>query len=466
MIRSQEDAAAYLEGLINVERRPEIAYRKFSLAPIRGLLDGLDHPERGLCVIHVAGSKGKGSTALLAEALLLAAGERVGVFTSPHLESWTERFRVDGACVPGAELAAAVEEVRPHVERLRRESPTDAPSFFDATTAVALILFRRAGLRRAVLEVGLGGRLDSTNAVLPAVTCITAIELEHTDKLGGTLAEIATEKAGILKRGVPLVSGRLPDEAERVVAERAKHLCVERARLGHEICLAVEDAGLAGSHVSIRDGNLALEAELGLLGSHQAGNAALALACVRRLPGAPDDASLARAARASFPSARLPGRVELLGKRPWLVVDAAHTVASARALVRALAAIPRRRTHLVLSVSADKDLDGMLRELLPGASQVTLTRAEPVRSLSPETVRSAVQAAAPGLPIGVVPNPHLALRAARQELAADDLLVATGSIYLAGIARRILAETHGERPVRGSRRGPVDPAGGSEPALG
>ena len=241
---------------------------------------------------------------------------------------------------------------------------------------------------------------------------------------------------------------------------------MERARLGHEISLEVEDAGLDGSHVSVRDGSLALEAELGLLGTHQAENAALALACVRRLPGAPDDARLARAARGSFRSARLPGRVELLGKRPWLVVDAAHTLASARALVRALAAIPRRRTHLVLSVSADKNLDGMLDELLPGASQVTLTRAEPVRSLSPETVRSAVQAAAPGLPIRVVPNPHLALRAARQELAEDDLLVATGSIYLAGIARRILAETQEGRPVRGSRRGPVDPAGGSEPALG
>jgi dihydrofolate synthase/folylpolyglutamate synthase len=194
---------------------------RLSLAPIRALLDRLGAPERGLSVIHVAGSKGKGSTALFAESVLRAAGARVGTFTSPHLERWTERFRIDGDGGAADRLAAAVAELRPHVDALRDAGGDTVPSFFDATTAAALLLFRDLRVDHAVLEVGLGGRLDSTNAVAPAVCCITSIELEHTDLLGDTLAAIAGEKAGILKPGVPAVCGELPREAFAVVERRA-----------------------------------------------------------------------------------------------------------------------------------------------------------------------------------------------------------------------------------------------------
>ena len=182
-VRTLEQAEAYLDGLINRERREQPRSR-VSLAPIRALLAALSHPEADLRILHVAGSKGKGSTALAAEALLARCGSRVGVFTSPHLERWTERFRVEGREVPGDELAAAVERLRPHVDALRERSSEEVPSFFDATTAAALLLFRDRRVEHVILEVGLGGRLDSTNAVHPAVTCITSIELEHTDKLG------------------------------------------------------------------------------------------------------------------------------------------------------------------------------------------------------------------------------------------------------------------------------------------
>ena len=216
-----EEARAWLEGLIDVERAPRRRELRLSLEPVTRLLERVGRPERGLSVLHVAGSKGKGSTALFAEAVLAAAGERVGTFTSPHLEHWTERFRIGGREVAAPDLADVLTRLRPHVEALLHDPDAPDPSFFDATTAAAFLLFREAGVERAVVEVGLGGRLDSTNVVEPAVACITSIELEHTDRLGATLEAIAGEKAGIVKPGRPVVTGSLPEEAARVVARCA-----------------------------------------------------------------------------------------------------------------------------------------------------------------------------------------------------------------------------------------------------
>jgi dihydrofolate synthase/folylpolyglutamate synthase len=430
-------AEAYLESLINLEKERAPRRERLSLAPIRALLDRLGAPERGLSVLHVAGSKGKGSTALFAEAVLCAAGARVGTFTSPHLERWSERFRVDRDEVTPERLAAAVEELRPHVDALRSAGGETEPSFFDAITAAALLLFREMRVDYAVLEVGLGGRLDSTNAVEPAVCCITSIELEHTDLLGDTLAAIAAEKAGILKPGVPAVCGELPREALAVVERRAAELGCPLARLGREIELEVELATADATRLRYREGELHFAAELRAPGAHQAANAALAVAAVRRLLASTRPADLAAAARAGLLAARLPARVEILARAPWLVVDAAHTGASARALAAVLHQLARP-VDFVMSVSAGKDTDAILRALLPLARSLTLTRAEPVRSLDPAEIAAAARAVSPWVELRVVPNPHLALRAAREALAPDAVLCATGSVYLAGIARRVL----------------------------
>jgi len=435
-LRSLADASAWLESLFNVERSREWRYERLGLEPIRKLLERLGDPQTRLSAIHVAGSKGKGSTALLCEAVLQAAGERVGTFTSPHLESWTERFRLGGREVDGPRLAAAVERVRPHVEALRAEDPARAPTFFDATTAAALVLFAEERVDRAIVEVGLGGRLDSTNAIAPAVTCITTIELEHTDKLGATLEAIAREKAGIAKPGRPLAIGALPTEAEAMVLERAEDVGAPVARLGRDFRVERREAREGGLALELRDGELRVEAILPVLGAHQADNAALALACVKRL-GAHSDAALAESAARGFARAELPGRIEVLARAPWIVVDGAHTAASARALARSIEGLPRRRAHIVLSISAGKDLSAILDALLPLADRLTVTRAEPARSLAPEEIAAAARAATPGLAMRVVPNPHLALRAAREAAEPDSLLVATGSVYLAGIARRL-----------------------------
>jgi dihydrofolate synthase/folylpolyglutamate synthase len=436
-IRTLEEAEAFLERLVNVERRPDLPYSRLGLEPIQRLLARVGNPQRALSVVHIAGSKGKGSTALFVESILRSAGVRVGAFTSPHLERWTERFRVDGTEVGGARLAAAVERLRPHVEALHDEDPVAAPTFFDVTTAAAFLLFAEARVERAVVEVGLGGRLDSTNVVDPAVACITTIELEHTDRLGGTLAAIAGEKAGIVKAGRPVVVGRLPAEALAVVEQRAAALGAPLARLDREIRLdaSAHDAGL---RVRIVDGGLRVDVTVAVLGAHQAANAALAVACVRRL-GAFDDATLADAAARGLATAQLPGRIELLARAPWTVVDGAHTEASARALAGVLAALPHRRCRLVLSVSAGKNLAGILAALAPLADEIYATRAEPTRSLEPRAIADAARAAAPSVPLHAVPNPFLALRAAREGLGEGDLVCATGSVYLAGLARRCWA---------------------------
>jgi dihydrofolate synthase/folylpolyglutamate synthase len=456
-IRSAEDAAAWLRGLIDVEKRPEWPYRRFSLDPIRALLARLGHPELRVPALHIAGSKGKGSTALLAEAILCGAGRRVGTFTSPHLERWTERFRVCGAEVEGERLARAVEAVRPHVESLRGEDPAAAPTFFDATTAVAFELFRSAGVDCAILEVGLGGRLDSTNACAPAVTCVTSIELEHTDRLGGTLGEIAGEKAGILKTRVPAVVGALPEPALEVVLRRAAEVGARVARFGRDFGSERVDEDLDGSWIRVWDGPLEAKLRLPLLGAPCAHNAALATACARRLLGdAFPTGALAEVLAASLARVALPARIEVVSRRPFAIVDAAHTAASARALADALAALPRARLHLVLSVSAGKDLDAILAALLPHCDALTATRAEPTRSLAPAEVAAAVRALAPGLSLRVVPNPQLALRAAHAELAPEDCLCAAGSVYLAGIARRVLARPRPAADVAVTRgRGPL-----------
>lgn len=437
--------------MIDVEKQPEVPYERLGLEPIRLLLERLGDPQRGLRVVHIAGSKGKGSTALFVEAICRAAGKRVGTFTSPHLERWTERFRLDGREVAGERLAAAVARLRPHVDALRAAGRDSFPTFFDATTAAALLLFDEAQVDCAVLEVGLGGRLDSTNIVEPVVTCVTSIELEHTDKLGSSLAEIAHEKAGVLKPGVPAVAGDLPAPARAVLADRAHALGVEVAWLGTDFFVEVRSWGPEGLALRLRDGSLVVDAKVPVLGVHQAANAALALACARR-SGVSSDSDLSDAAVRGLAVAELPGRIEVLGRSPWLLVDGAHTAVSARALASVLASLPRRRSHLVLSISAGKDMSSILEALLPEADEVIVTRAEPARSLAPEEVASAVRAAAPGLTLRVVSNPHLAVRATCQGLAADELLCVSGSVYLAGIARRVLREQRPPESATASRR--------------
>ena len=426
------EAEAWLASLINVEKMPDLRRARLSLEPVRRLLREMGNPERELRIFHIAGSKGKGSVALFAEALLRAAGRRTGAFTSPHLVSWVERFRIDGREVAGERLAEAVARIRPIAERLREEP--DAPSFFDVTTALALTLFAEAGVEAVLLEVGLGGRLDSTNVVAPEVTCVTSIELEHTDKLGDTLAAIAGEKAGIAKPGVPMLMAPLAPDAARTVEAHCARVGAPLVKIGEQVrCSVAMEAG-AFARVRIEDGPVDVTATLGTPGRHQATNAAVALAGVRRL-GVVSDAELRQVAEEALRACRLPARVEIVSDSPLVVIDGAHTEASARALRQVLDALARTKGRFVLSVSAGKDLAQILAALLPHASEVIVTRADPHRSLAEKDLAAAIREQAPDLPVRIESDPLAAVREARRGLASDGLLCATGSIYLAGIAR-------------------------------
>ncbi len=439
-IQTLDDAERYLEGLINLERRVDWPYTRMGLEPIRALLARLGNPERELRVLHIAGSKGKGSTALFAEALLQKGGARVGTFSSPHLESFTERFRIDGEGLEGRRLAEAVRVLQPHVDALRAECPQDAPTFFDALCAAGLWLFASASLDWCVLEVGLGGRLDSTNAVAPALCCITSIELEHTEVLGETHAAIAAEKAGILKPRVPLVLGPVPADAEGVIRERAAALEVPVHQLGPDFQLEVASADAAGVRATLlwEDGRVPFA--LPVPGAHHARNAALALVSVGLALGV-EPAALGALGTEAFRDIALPGRVEFLSCDPWIVVDAAHTEASARALAEVLRTIAGDAgVHFILSVSAGQDLDAILETLHPLASRFTLTRALKARSLDPAELAAAIRRIRPSTELAVVPNPHLALRSARASQRGGEVLCSTGSFYLAGIARRLWCE--------------------------
>ncbi len=434
-----ETAAEYLESLIDVERMGDRSRARLDLAPVRELLSRVGDPQAGLSVVHVAGSKGKGSTCFLAEGILAEAGERVGTFTSPHLTSWVERFRIDGRPVEGSELAEVVEILRPHVDEMR-SAVGPVPTFFDATTAAALLLFERASVDRVLLEVGLGGRLDSTNIVHPDVACISTIELEHTDILGDRIESIAFEKSGIVKPGIPCVVGPLPGPARDVVRERANEVGAPLREFGvdFEIDIQSEPPPVATGPVPrafrYRErGGFEVDARLNVLGDHQAVNASLAIAAVRCLGGYSDD-SLERAVREGLPRVELPGRVEIIAREPWVLVDEAHTVASTEALVKLLPAFEASECHLVLSISRDKKLGAILRSLLPSFDRVIVTRSEKHRSMDP--VKLAAEIRQRGhVDVEVCPDPRRAVQQARKGVGRRGLLCAAGSIYLAGIAR-------------------------------
>lgn len=424
-IRTLPDAERYLDGFINRERVAGFDYEKLGLARVRGLLAAIGHPEAGLPCVHITGSKGKGSVALSAEALLRAAGRHVGTYTSPHLETWRERFRVDGEMVSVEGLLTSLRRIQPVVDRVR-EDPETRPSFFDVTTALAFEIFRDAGVDAGVIEVGIGGRLDSTNVVDSRACVLTTVQLEHTDKLGDSIEKIALEKAGIFRKEVPVVHGPLPAEAWGALLARS---VAEDAPLEEVEARAVE-ATAAGQRFELPDGR---RVETGVLGAHQATNLAIAVRACEHFLGRALDAGELR----SLASLRLPARLECIGP---FVLDSAHTPDSARALRETLESRwPGRRWVLGLAISRDKDAAGILRELAGPTRSCVLTRAEPLRSANTDKLRALAKAVGVR-DVVVCTDPLAALDRVRELRAADELGVLTGSIYFAGAIRGKLLE--------------------------
>ena len=447
---AHDAALAYLYGRIDFERaiQPPYSPRTLKLQRMRELLARLGNPQRALPTVHIAGTKGKGSTAAMVAAVLTAAGYRTGLASSPHLHRVEERLAIDGRSASGEELVELVDELRPHVEAMDRQAARVAedsgPTYFEMTTALAWLHFARHRVRAAVVEVGLGGRLDATNICNPVVTAITSISYDHTRQLGNTLAEIAGEKAGIIKPGVPAISGATQAEPHAVIARIATQRGSPLAVLGRDFDFTYEpargvDRAAALARIDYRSaiaGQVTERHGLGLamLGRHQGANAAVALATLDEL--ARQGWSLPDAAiRHGLATAVCPARVEVIGRQPTIVLDAAHNVASVAALRATLdESFARTRRILVFATTQDKDVPGMLRDLCPAFDHVVFTRyTSNPRGVPAEELAAAASGACQSY--WVCPDPPTAWDHVRAVARADDTIVIAGSFFLAADLR-------------------------------
>jgi len=406
---------------------------KFGLDNIRNILARLGNPERTFRSIHIAGTNGKGSVTAMVDAVLRRAGHRCARYTSPHLVSLTERFVVDGRAVDAAAMREAARDVRDGIEALRADGTLQAaPTFFEATTALAFELFRRASVEVAVIEVGLGGRLDSTNVIDPTVTAITSIDFDHQQYLGSTLEAIALEKAGIIKSGVPVIVGDVGAEAMTAIERTARERQAEIVRARDGVAISQRprisaEANVFELRTPARDyGALTLA----LRGEHQISNALVAVRLLERLDACgirvPADAIRDGLAQVAWPG-RLDHRVFDGGRE--LILDAAHNPAGAAALASYLRTIGGQQPVLVFGAMRDKDIHGMLSALLPTVSRMIVTRASNSRSAEPEALAAEARAIAPALAVEVIASPAAALAAAR---SASPRVVVAGSIFLLG----------------------------------
>jgi dihydrofolate synthase / folylpolyglutamate synthase len=391
------------------------------------VLARLGNPERAYPSLHVAGTNGKGSTCAMAEAALRAAGLRTGFYSSPHLHRVNERIQVAGEAIADADLARAIFAVKEAGSGL-------SLTYFEFLTAVAFWHFRERGVQAAVLETGLGGRLDATNVVVPVATALTSLGLDHRQILGATLPEIAGEKAGILKPAIACAVAAPEPEALAVIAARAERIGVP---------LWIENRDFTVDADGYRGPRWRLPAPLtvGLAGPHQRQNAAVALALLEiasaSLPVTPD------AARMGIATARWPGRLESLFPRPGLevILDGAHNPPAARALALALRALqPTKALRLVFGVLEDKELPPMLEALFPLARVAHLARPDNPRGLAPEKYAASARSLCPDTRLHVsVPQ---ALQAALSEASTDERILVCGSLYVVAEARqRLMAES-------------------------
>ena len=419
-----DEALAFWYGRINYEVKSALP-SDLKLERMRAFLARLGNPQDRLRIVHVTGTKGKGSTVAMIASVLRAAGYRVGQFTSPHLVEVNERMRVDETPISRAELTALIEELAPIVLEWEADERT-GPTYFEIGTALGFLHFVRRRCEVAVVEVGLGGRFDSTNVCSPLVSVITSVGFDHTAQLGRTLAEIAYQKAGIIKPRVPAVCGSCPPEATEVIGEVARELSAPLALAGRDFRYAYRPPNAVDLAIPGTDLTNVL---LAMRGEHQAANAAVAVAAIDGLREAglssPD-----AAARRGLESAACPGRIEEIRRTPSIILDTAHNVPSALALVRTLReSYPdAKRKVCVFAVSSDKEYPEILAILGEYFDEFDLTRySSNSRSVPPEELRPHAPK-----PARTHRDAGAAWAAAAASLGPSDLACVTGSVFLAG----------------------------------
>lgn len=443
-----QKALDYIYSFVDYSLTRQLRYseEKFNLGRMKALMELLGNPQDSYAIIHVAGTKGKGSTAALIVAALQAAGHQVGFYTSPHLQEFTERIQVNRQEISAAELVGLVDEIKPIVDQVPELTT------FEITTAIGLQYFKRKKVNIAVIEVGLGGRLDATNIVNPLLSVITSLSYDHMAVLGNTLSQIAFEKGGIIKYGRPVVIAPQKIEARLMIEQICQERKAELIEMGREYLYAPWSHSLAGQTFHVwpaADQPLVTEyiesggrttwepvrLSIPLLGHHQVENAATAYAALqtaRKLGVSLSDEDI----RSGFASVVWPARFEILSMNPILVIDSAHNRDSALKLRLALDDyMADKPVYLVFGASEDKDIHGMFTELLPRVKQVIATKSEHPRAIEPDVlVEMAHQFGTSAQ--AVVPIEDAVRRAV--ELAdGEGVVLVTGSIFVAAAAREV-----------------------------
>ncbi len=458
----------YLESFINYEKKNNYSYKaSFKLARIREFLGILGNPQDSLGCIHIAGTKGKGSVSAFCASIVRAAGYKVGLYTSPHLSDVRERIRVlrvktgTGPVPPVPEagglegligkraLDDLVGRLQADIDRYNRVSPYGPLSFFEVYTALAFQHFKEEKVDYAVLETGLGGRLDATNVVRPRVCGIASISLDHTQKLGSSLAEIAAEKAGIIKNGgpdapdrrLPVVSAPQDKEVLRVLRARCRSHGAVFYEIGKDIrcedaraCLDYQTFSMYGTLGDFRD------LKIRLLGRHQQVNAALGVSLAVLLSRKDDLRIKIRDIRDGLYDTVWPGRFEIISRSPWIVLDGAHNPASALLLRENLEEyFPGKRIIFVLGISSDKDIRGICSGLIRGGEEVIFSRADNPRAADPEDIAVRARSCADAHGMSIARDIGTALALARKKADKNSVIAVAGSLFLVAEARDLLA---------------------------
>ena len=432
-------ALDFLLSRTDYERWPGFNYAsRFDLRRMEALLQRLDNPHLSTKAVHIAGSKGKGSTSAMIAAGLQAASYKTGLYTSPHLVTLRERIQVDGKPILKRELESLVARMRPHVEAVDHDKTYGELSTFELLTAAAFMQFQQKAVDFQVLETGLGGRLDATNVVTPEVCIITSISLDHTEVLGDTLARIAAEKAGIIKPGRPVVSSAQAEEAAQVIREACQKKGAPLISVGSDIVWRKLDSNLSGQSLEVQGLKGSYRITIPLLGAHQLQNAAAAVGALEVL-GVPRKSIEAGLAKTDWP-----GRLQILRRRPLLVVDGAHNRDSASKLKEALKEYFHfDRLILIIGTSADKDVSGIIEELAPLANTVIVTRSRHPRATKPEIL--AGEFARLGVQAERAEDVARAVAEAQGKAGRGDLICATGSLFLVAEVIEYVKGLHPER---------------------
>ncbi len=426
-------ALSYILSFTDYEKVPAFLYRadNFDLRRMVELLDRLGNPYLTSPAIHIGGTKGKGSTAAMIASALSAAGYRTGLYTSPHLHTFRERITVDGEMITEEEFSALTEKLQPEIDEVNRRHNYGEITTFEILTALAFAFFMERRVDFQVLEVGLGGRLDATNVVMPRIAVITSISLDHAEVLGDSLAKIAGEKAGIIKPGALVISAPQPKEVACVIEEVCRHNGVSLITVGRDVTWRKLKSDLSGQFLEVKGKAGSHKLIIPLLGEHQLENAAVAVAALEAL-----DIGVKDIAR-GLAQVQWPGRLEILRHEPLFLADGAHNADSANRLRETIEKyLHFDRLILILGASSDKDISGIVGELAPLSSLAIVTRSRHPRALEPALLLEELEKQV--VKGEVAESVSSAVERALEMAGPRDLICATGSLFVAAEAREYI----------------------------